>query len=101
MNYHSKAKRQEGALIPKPIMPQAETVFYVVEITPYNGYEVVFAGTPVDCQEFAEDHFRESVGLYNHHVIQEDLIVHIVSKTMVDTIMQLTGEAYELGQALL
>lgn len=92
-----RAKVQQGVLIPSPIMPQTEIVFYVVEITPYFGYEVVFAGTPVDCQEFAKDRFREPVGLYNHHVIQEDRIVHIVSKTMVDVIVQLTVEAGELG----
>jgi len=72
--------------ISRPIMSQQELTFYVLDITPYFGYEVVMKGPVQECLNWAAKHYRQRIGLYNIYKIQEDLLCCIVSKSMVEAI---------------
>lgn len=70
----------------RPIMPQSEHIFYVVDITPSFGYEVVFSGTADKCIKWQSDNGRGKIPLYQQVEIDEDMITSIQSKTMIDVV---------------
>ena len=69
----------------KPIFPQSEQTFIVVECTPYLQYETVFSGSATECLSWCKEHRRSSVNeLYKLIQVEEDLSVIILSITMLD-----------------
>ena len=69
----------------KPIFPQLEETFLVVEATPYTQYETVFTGSATECLSWCKEHRRSSVNeLYKLTQIEDDLLVIIISISMLD-----------------
>ena len=70
----------------RPIMPQLELIFIVVDITPAFGYEYIYSGTAEECIQWQKDNGRGDIPLYNQIEVDEDMITSIQSKAMIDAI---------------
>lgn len=69
----------------RPIFPDSEQTFLVMEATPYTGYEVAFTGTAAECLSWCKEHRRGSVNeLYKLFEIEADLLVIIISLTLLN-----------------
>jgi len=68
----------------RPIMPQSEPEFMVIEITPYMGFQEAFRGSADECLTWCQLHRRMVVQeLYKMTVVEDDLCVIILSSTLV------------------
>jgi len=68
-----------------PIYPNSESIFCIVEITPYFGYEVVFSGSPYETLLEARKSIPD-IELYQVTRKSDDMFLLVTSKLLADTV---------------
>jgi len=67
----------------RTIFPTEENTLYVIMITPYYGYEIVFRGSTKECSEYIMMYRIKNPQINHIYNIEDDLSIMIVSHKLL------------------